>query len=183
MKSLSTIFKYISRYPKLVISYFSFNVLSTIFSLVSLGLLTPFLLLIFNQTDILKKSSASSGFPGNVIGWFNGLMSQWAETTPGKIRALGAICIIVVVSILLKNLFLYLAMYTLNPIRNRIINDMRSDMFSKILILPVGYFNEQKKGDIMSRLTNDLQDVEYSTVSFLESFFREPITIVLYLGY
>ena len=60
---------------------------------------------------------------------------------------------------------------------------MRSDMFGKILMLPVGYFNEQKKGDIMSRLTNDLQDVEYSTVSFLESFFREPITIVLYLGY
>ena len=183
MKSLRTIFKYISRYPNLVISYFSFNVLSTIFSLVSLGLLTPFLLLIFNQTDILKKSAGSSGFPGNVIGWFNGLMSQWAETTPGKVRALGVICMIVVISILLKNLFLYLAMYTLNPIRNRIINDMRSDMFSKILMLPVGYFNEQKKGDIMSRLTNDLQDVEYSTVSFLESFFREPITIILYLGY
>jgi len=183
MKSLRTIFQYISRYPKLVISYFSFNVLSTIFSLASLGLLTPFLLLIFNQTDILKKSDGKAGFPANLINWFNSLMSQWAETTPGKIKALAAICIIVVVAILLKNLFLYLAMYVLNPIRNRIINDMRSDMFSKILMLPVGYFNEQKKGDIMSRLTNDLQDVEYSTVSFLESFFREPITIILYLGY
>ena len=147
----------------------------------SLGLLTPFLLLIFNQTDILKKSDGKSGFPANVLNWFNSLMSQWAETTPGKIKALSAICIIVVISILLKNLFLYLAMYVLNPIRNRIINDMRSDMFGKILMLPIGYFNEQKKGDIMSRLTNDLQDVEYSTVSFLESFFREPITIVLYL--
>src|SRR4030095_15012846 len=122
MKSLRTIFQYISRYPKLVISYFSFNVLSTVFSLMSLGLLTPFLLLIFNQTDILKKSDGKAGFPANVLNWFNSLMSQWAETTPGKIRALSAICVIVVISILLKNLFLYLAMYVLNPIRNRIIN-------------------------------------------------------------
>jgi ABC-type multidrug transport system fused ATPase/permease subunit len=54
-------------------------------------------------------------------------------------------------------------------------------MFSKILELPVGFFNEQRKGDIMSRLTNDLQDVEFSTISFLESFFREPILITFYL--
>jgi subfamily B ATP-binding cassette protein MsbA len=54
-------------------------------------------------------------------------------------------------------------------------------MFQKILQLPIGYFSEQRKGDIMSRLTNDLQDVESSTISFLESFFREPITILLYL--
>jgi ABC-type multidrug transport system fused ATPase/permease subunit len=69
----------------------------------------------------------------------------------------------------------------LTPIRNSIINDMRKEMFSKILHLPIGYFSDQRKGDIMSRLTNDLQDVEYSTISFLETFFREPITIVLYL--
>ena len=54
-------------------------------------------------------------------------------------------------------------------------------MFTKILKLPVGFFNEQRKGDIMSKLTNDLQDVEFSTISFLESFFREPILIALYL--
>jgi ABC-type multidrug transport system fused ATPase/permease subunit len=54
-------------------------------------------------------------------------------------------------------------------------------MFQKILQLPIGYFSDQRKGDIMSRLTNDLQDVEYSTISFLETFFREPITIILYL--
>jgi ABC-type multidrug transport system fused ATPase/permease subunit len=72
-------------------------------------------------------------------------------------------------------------MYVLTPIRNNIINDMRTDMFTKILQLPVGFFNEQRKGDIMSKLTNDLQDVEFSTISFLESFFREPILIALYL--
>jgi subfamily B ATP-binding cassette protein MsbA len=59
---------------------------------------------------------------------------------------------------------------------------MRSDMFQKILQLPVGFFNDQRKGDIMSKLTNDLQDVEFSTISFLETFFREPVMIILYLS-
>jgi len=84
-------------------------------------------------------------------------------------------------AILLKNIFLYFSLYLLTPIRNNIINDMRTNMFKKILELPIGFFNEQRKGDIMSKLTNDLQDIEFSTISFLESFFREPILIALYL--
>ena len=84
-------------------------------------------------------------------------------------------------AILLKNVFLYFSLYLLTPIRNNIINDMRTNMFKKILELPIGSFNEQRKGDIMSKLTNDLQDIEFSTISFLESFFREPILIALYL--
>ena len=68
-------------------------------------------------------------------------------------------------------------MYYLNPIRNNIINDMRTAMYKKILALPIGYFNDQRKGDIMSRLTNDLAEVEGSTVSVLETLFREPISI------
>jgi subfamily B ATP-binding cassette protein MsbA len=86
-------------------------------------------------------------------------------------------------AILLKNLFAYLSMYFLNPIRNRILNDMRSNMYAKILQLPIGYFSEQRKGDIMSKLSNDLGDVEGSTVSVLESVFREPITIILFFIY
>jgi subfamily B ATP-binding cassette protein MsbA len=85
--------------------------------------------------------------------------------------------------IILKNIFLYLSIYLLTPIRNLIVNDMRTSMFKKILHLPIGYFNEQKKGDIMSRLTNDLSDVETSSVNLLESLFREPVTILLFLAY
>ncbi len=183
MKSLRIIFKYISRYPKLLFAYFSFNVLSTIFSLVSLALLSPFLLLIFDQKKILEKSTGSSGIFDKISGFFNQLLSNLIQTEQGKIKALGIICAVVVSAVLLKNLFQYLAMYVLNPIRNRILNDMRSDMFGKLLNLPIGYFNEKRKGDIMSRLTNDLQDVEFSTVSFLESFFREPIVVFFYLSY
>lgn len=118
---------------------------------------------------------------GNITQNFYAYLNELISTDEGKIKALGFLCLIVVFAIVLKNLFLYLALYVLTPIRNRIINDMRKDMFQKILHLPIGYFSDQRKGDIMSRLTNDLQDVEFSTISFLETFFREPITIILYL--
>ncbi len=183
MKSLGTIFQYIKRYPKLVFAYFTFNVLSTIFSLISLTLLSPFLMLIFNVDSGIRNIPAKTNFLTGALNQFKNLVRTMTDSDEGKIRALGLICIVVVIAVILKNLFFYLAMYVLNPIRNRILNDMRSDMFQKILNLPIGYFNEQRKGDIMSRLTNDLQDVEFSTVSFLESFFREPITIIVFLAY
>jgi len=180
MKSLRTIVHYIGRYPKLVGLYFFLNLLSAMFSLISLAMLTPFLMLIFEGPGGSKLFTSRFKLGGITDGFFAHL-TELVATDAGKVKALALICGIVVAAILLKNICLYLALYVLAPIRNRIVNDMRSDMFGKILTLPVGYFSEQRKGDIMSKLTNDLQDVEYSTISFLETFFREPITIILYL--
>ncbi len=180
MKSLRVIYQYISRYPLLVGFYFLLNLLSAVFSLVSLTLLAPFLALIFNLQD--GKGLIGSRFSiGNITDGFYDYLSQLVTTDAGRIKALGIICGILIMAILLKNVFLYLSLYVLAPIRNRIINDMRADMFGKILQLPVGFFSDQRKGDIMSKLTNDLQDVEFSTISFLETFLREPIVIILYL--
>jgi ATP-binding cassette, subfamily B, bacterial MsbA len=181
MKSLKVIFQYIRRYPKLVSLYFFLNLLSSIFSLMSLTLLAPFLSLIFGVDTGTGKMFGSRFSLGKITNNFNDYLTQLIQTDEGKIQALGILCTIVVIAILLKNVFLYSALYVLTPIRNRIINDMRNEMFQKILQLPIGYFSDQRKGDIMSRLTNDLQDVEFSTISFLETFFREPITIGLYL--
>ena len=180
MKSLTIIFSYIKRYPKLVAGYLSLNIFSALFSLVSLTMLAPFLTLIFGlgSQDGLQPSRFRLGALSDLL--YNNV-GALAQTDEGKIKALGIICTIVVLAILFKNICLYFSLYLLTPIRNSIINDMRTDMFSKILELPVGFFNEQRKGDIMSRLTNDLQDVEFSTISFLESFFREPILITFYL--
>jgi subfamily B ATP-binding cassette protein MsbA len=141
-------------------------------------------MLIFKQGDVLKTAAGTGFFnrinPVNYFKeWISGLLSE----PGGNIKALIIICVVVFISIILKNLFAYLSMYFLNPIRNRILNDMRSNMYAKILQLPIGYFNEQRKGDIMSKLSNDLGDVEGSTVSVLESVFREPITIILFFVY
>lgn len=175
------IFSYIRRYPKLVSLYFVLNLLSSFFSLLSLSLLAPFLTLIFGVQS--PGQSMGSFRVGKVMDSFYAYLTQLISSDEGKIKALAILCTIVVIAIMLKNLFLYSALYVLTPIRNRIINDMRNEMFRKILQLPIGYFSDQRKGDIMSRLTNDLQDVEYSTISFLETFFREPITIILFLAY
>jgi subfamily B ATP-binding cassette protein MsbA len=180
MKSLGVIFNYIKKYPRMVSGYFVLNILSAFFSLISLAMLAPFLTLIFGlQQD--GTVTASRFKLGGLSDNLYDTLSNLTQTPEGRIQALAIICMIVIFAIVLKNIFLYSSMYVLTPIRNNIINDMRTDMFTKILQLPVGFFNEQRKGDIMSKLTNDLQDVEFSTISFLESFFREPILITLYL--
>lgn len=185
MKSLRTIFRYVRKYPKLIFTYFTFNIIGNLFSVISLGMLSPFLLLIFKKQNTLGQVSQNTGFFSqlNPVNQFKGWIFEVVKQPHGDIKALGVICILILIFILLKNIFLYLSIYILTPIRNLIVNDMRSHMFSKILQLPIGYFNEQKKGDIMSRITNDLSDVETSSVNLLESLFREPVTILLFLAY
>jgi len=181
MRSLATIFQYIKRYPALVSLYFFFNILSAIFSLVSLVMLAPFLQVIFKVSGTVNNQ-ITSRFAFGPIGTFYDWLTQLVNTDDGKVKALAAICVVVVIAITLKNLFAYLSLYFLNPIRNNIINDIRSDMFHKILNLPIGYFSEQRKGDLLSRLTNDLSAIEYSTISFLEVIFREPITVLVLIA-
>jgi subfamily B ATP-binding cassette protein MsbA len=185
MKSLRVIFRYVSKYPKLILAYFSFNVLANLFSIISLGLLSPFLLLIFKKNDTLAAVSGNTGFFSklNPVNLLKVWLYETIQTPHGEIKALAVICLMVLFAIILKNLFLYLSIYYITPIRTSIINDMRTRMFKKILALPIGYFNDQKKGDIMSRLTNDLGDVESSIVNLLETIFREPVTILLFLIY
>lgn len=184
MKSLRTVFRYVGRYPKLVISYFTFNVLSNLFSLVSLGMLSPFLLLIFKKQDSLAEAGQQSFLSSiNPVNHLKAYLSDVMTVPNGDIKALGIICLLILCFIILKNVFLYTAIYFLTPIKNGILNDMRSNMYQKLLKLPVSFFNEKRKGDIMSRLTNDLSDVESSVVNLLESLFREPVTIILFFAY
>ncbi len=178
MKSLKTIYKYIKNYPGLVVAYFSFNILSAIFGLVSLGMLSPFLMVIFKQEDTFKKVAGDSSGALNMLDFLKEKLHGLLQTPGGSSKALLLLCLIIFLAIILKNLFTYLSMYFLNPIRNRILNDMRRNMYEKILKLPVGYFSEQRKGDVMSKLSNDLGDVEGSTISVMESIFREPIVVI-----
>ena len=119
--------------------------MSAVFSLISLTLLAPFLSLIFGIQENNKLLGSRFSI-GKITDNFYEYLSQLLATDAGKVKALAFICIILMTAILLKNVFLYLSMYVLAPIRNRIINDMRSDMFKKILQLPVGFFNDQRKG-------------------------------------
>ncbi|HEY0059921.1 MAG TPA: ABC transporter ATP-binding protein [Flavisolibacter sp.] len=171
MKRYSRIFKYLGHYKGEIAWYCFFVLLSIFFSIVSLGMLMPFLDLIFKGTSNLPVST--NPIAGSLQGILNGLAK-----TSNKIELLGFVCIIIIVSILLKNVFLVLASYILNPLKNKIVNQLRSELYTKILHLPIGYFTEQKKGDLISRITNDVGEVEGSVVSALEGWVRDPLTII-----
>ena len=83
--------------------------------------------------------------------------------------------------IILKNLFLYLSYYILNPLKNKVVNQLREDLYDKVLNLPIGFFNEKRKGDLMSRMTSDVGEVEGSVVGTLEGWIRDPLTIIITL--
>jgi subfamily B ATP-binding cassette protein MsbA len=91
------------------------------------------------------------------------------------------ICIAVVILFFIKNFFRYLAMYFMAPIRNGVVRDIRNQLYDKILSLPLSYFTERRKGDIISRATTDVSELEWSVMNSLEFTFREPITMMVYL--
>ncbi len=99
----------------------------------------------------------------------------------GSITALYYICIAVVLLFLLKNLFRYLGMFFVAPIRNGVVKDIRNELYLKIMILPLAYYSEQRKGDIISRMTQDVQEVQWTIMTSLEMIFREPISILCFL--
>jgi subfamily B ATP-binding cassette protein MsbA len=98
-----------------------------------------------------------------------------------SLHVLVGICLFIIITIFLKNLFRYLGMFFIAPIRNGVVKDMRNNIFKKILVLPLSYYSDERKGDIMSRMTADVREIEWSVLSSLEMVFREPVTIFIYL--
>ena len=101
--------------------------------------------------------------------------------TYGESRALIYISLLIVFLFLMKNLFRYAAMFFLATVRNGVVKDLRNELYYKSLILPLSFYTQQRKGDLMARMSNDVQEVEWSIMSSLEMLFRDPVTIVAFL--
>ena len=181
MSRYSRIFRYISAYKGKVVLYFLFIILSIVFSIVSIGMLMPFFELIFNADNNTTGLIRETGNP--IVQYIRDFLLQSIHDSrsqvAGKLKTLALICGLIIISIFLKNLFLYLSFYVLTPLKNKIVNRLRSELYDKILHLPIGYFTEKKKGDLISRITHDVGEVEGSVVGALEGWIRDPITIVL----
>ena len=174
MKRYSRVFYYLSFYKGKIVLYFIFIILSIVFGLASFGMLKPFFdLIFFRNSDILSEPSKYTMLESLRL-WAVNAISGYSP-----VDMLVLICIILALAILLKNLFLYLSFYILNPLKNKIINTFRADLYNKILQLPIGYFTEQRKGDLISRVTNDVGEVEGSLVGALEGWIRDPLTIII----
>jgi ATP-binding cassette, subfamily B, bacterial MsbA len=99
----------------------------------------------------------------------------------GKIAGLTVICIFIIGATIFKNLFLYLSNRISVPIRSQVITQFRGELYDKILRLPIGYFTEKRKGDIISRMTNDIAEIEMSVVGTLDGLIKDPLTVLGYL--
>ncbi|MGB3005394.1 MAG: ABC transporter ATP-binding protein [Chitinophagaceae bacterium] len=174
MKKYSRIFGYLKNYKGSIALYFLCIILSIVFGIASFGMLAPFFDLIFKG----DSTGLSKTIDNPAMESLRNLMLNQA----GKLSSVGAlalICVIIVISILLKNLFVYLSFYILNPLKNKIVNHLRTEIYHKILQLPIGYFTEKRKGDLISRSTNDVGEVEGSLVGALEGWIRDPLTIII----
>ncbi len=184
MKKYSRIFNYLWFYKGNIALYFLFTILSIAFSLVSLGTLPFFLRLIFSHEKLVLNKPAEIHGSGDFINYINYEISHLilVNGDRGPILALGLICLVVIISVFLKNAFLYFSFYVLTPTKNSIMTRLRVELYNKLLQLPIGYFTDQRKGDIMSRMTNDVGQVEGSVVGALEGFIKDPLNILIILG-
>lgn len=147
-------------------------------SVLSVSMLGPLMSIIF-RTDAgeAAKKSIESSETGKLV---TKLLTDAIEHH-GQLYAVAICCVLILTTTLLKNVLLYLSSYISVPIRSSIIIHLKNDLFAKILTLPIGFFTEQRKGDIMSRMTNDIAQIEGSIINMLEGLIKDPITLITML--
>ncbi len=181
MKNLLRILSYVGRYRGYAALNLLFNVLTVIFSLFSVVMIIPFLkLLLGNIPPVMDKPVLSFTVNG-LLDYLKYFLSQ-EISAKGHVTALAEFCAFIAGVFLLKNLFRYLAVLFLAPVRSGAIRDIRSEIYAKMLSLPLGYYSKGRKGDIIARITDDVREVEQSIISFVEITVREPLTILFFLA-
>lgn len=183
MKKYARLFKYLKFYKGNIVLYFVFTIFSIVFSLVSLGTLPFFLRLIFSQEALVTTPPDGINSSNDLIQFINYQISNLIATNGanGAIIALGYICVIIIITVFLKNVFLYLSYYVLAPMKNSVMTRLRAELYNKLLQLPIGYFTDQRKGDVMSRMTNDIGELENSVVGTMEGLIKDPLNILIIL--
>lgn len=176
MNKYARIFGYLKNHKGKLGLYFICVVLSTLFGVISIGLLIPFLGLIFDSTTL-----GGAMVKTNALGsWITDNLAQIINDN-GKEAGLMAICVFIIIATVLKNIFLYLSNRVSVPLRASIVTQLRGELYDKILRLPIGYFTEKRKGDIISRMTNDISEIEGSVVGTFDGMIKDPLTVLGYL--
>ena len=180
---------YFTRVLKYGIEYYNygvlnilFNILYAIFSALAFVSFIPMLDVLFKQTKTVYTEPEYSGF-NNILeyteDYFNYYLSNQLETDISSTLIL--VVGIVIFFFLMKNLFNYLALYNITFVKNGLLKNLRENLYSKVLNMPISYFLNKKKGDLMSRITADILEIQTSYLSILELMVREPLTIIFTL--
>lgn len=179
MKPIWRIFSYLKFFPKEIALIISFNVLAVLFNLFSFVLIIPFAELLFGMTP---PPATQPVFAFNQAD-LTQCMLWWLYQLKGSLGPWYSLLLVAagyLLCNLLSNLCRYLASFFMSPMRNGMVQRLRGDIYRHITILPVSYFNSRRRGDILSRLSNDLYDIEWSVVSTMQSLVKDPINILLF---
>jgi len=180
MKRFFRLLNYLVPYKWYVAQNVLYNILGAFFALFSFAMVIPFLRILFNDQELVTEPMdfhLSTEYLMHTLNFYIGKIMAMHDTS----GALILVSILVVVFSLLKNGFIFAANFMLAPIRAFLVRDIRNDIYRKVLKLPLSYYTEARKGDVIARISNDVQEIEASLLSSLQMLFRDPITIVIYM--
>ena len=177
--------RFIPPYKKYLVLSVVFNILSAVLNIFSFAALIPILQILFQTSDAEAATELMAWDWGNVQGvlmnnmnyYVNGLIAEWGQTT-----TLLLIGLFLGVTTFLKTGAYFLSAATIIPIRTGVVRDIRNQVYQKITSLPLGFFSEERKGDIIARMSGDVQEIENSIMSSLEMLFKNPILIISYFA-
>ncbi len=182
---LNVLRRFVPPYKKYLVLSVVFNILSAILNIFSFAALIPILQILFQTSDAETATSYMAWDWGNVQAvlmnnmnyYVNGLIAEYGQTT-----TLLLIGIFLGVTTFFKTGAYFLSAATIIPIRTGVVRDIRNQLYQKITSLPLGFFSEERKGDIIARMSGDVQEIENSIMSSLEMLFKNPILIISYFA-
>jgi subfamily B ATP-binding cassette protein MsbA len=180
MKRFFRLLKYLLPYKWFVVQNVVYNILQAFFAIFSFAMVIPFLRVLFNDNPIVTEPmdfQLSTEYFMHSMNFYIGRIME----LKGESGALVLVSVLVVIFSLLKNGFIFAANFVLAPIRAFVVRDIRNDIYRKVLSLPLSFYTEARKGDVIARISNDVQEIEVSLLSSLQMLFRDPITIIVYM--
>src|SRR5690606_27607482 len=164
---------------KYAIPYVIFTLLGVIFSTLNLALLAPLLSTLFGQNNNTEAAVKPDNWT-DILGYFNYYAEQ-AYLIYGPLDALKLVCLVIVISVLLGNVFKYFSQRVMENLRIHTLLNLRKKVFDNVMNMHVGFFSNQRKGDIISKIASDVQVVQYSVTGTLQVVFKEPLQLIAYL--
>jgi ATP-binding cassette, subfamily B, bacterial MsbA len=182
MKSIKTLLSFVAPFKWQVFKNIFYNIISAFFALFVITLLGPFLQILFNDPSTAQASPIPTVNLQSLGKLIDNILMTYVHDH-GKVAALLLVCVAVAVASLFKNGFIFLASNAMAYLRAGTVRNLRAKMYDKILKLPLSYLSDARKGDIMTRLSNDVQEIELSVVSSLNIMFKDPLYILVFLVY
>ena len=179
MKDFFRLWSYIKPYKYRAIANILLNLLATLFALFSFSLFIPFLGILFGTQELVTNyvpMVSAEAFKHDFYYFLSSLIIHH-----GKSAALLMVVFCVLAASLFKNTFGYFASYNMAPIINGVMKDIQIVLYRKILQLPLSYYSDEKKGNIMARISTDVEEIKFSIMSTLDMVFRDPLTIIIYM--